>query len=31
MQDFVFILIAGVAAIATFAGIARKFGSDCLP
>jgi hypothetical protein len=31
MQDIVFMIIAGVSAIVTFAVIAKKFGSDCIP
>jgi len=31
MNDLVFIIIDGVAAIATFAVIAKKFGSNCIP
>jgi len=31
MNDLVFIIIGGVAAIATFAVIAKKFGSNCIP
>ena len=31
MGDFVFLIIAGVAAVATFAVIAKKYGSDCIP
>jgi hypothetical protein len=31
MQEFIFILIAGVVAIAIFAFIAKKYGADCIP
>jgi hypothetical protein len=31
MRDMLFVLIAGVAGIASFFLIAKKFGSDCLP
>jgi hypothetical protein len=31
MEDLIFIIIAGVAAIATFVIIAKKYGSDCIP
>ncbi len=31
MSDLLFFIIAGVAAVATFAVIAKKYGSDCIP
>jgi hypothetical protein len=31
MKDLLFLAIAGVAGVATFALIAKKFGSNCLP
>jgi len=31
MDDLAFVIIAGVVAVATFAFIAKKYGSDCIP
>jgi len=31
MEDILFFIIAGVAGIATFAVIAKKYGTDCIP
>jgi hypothetical protein len=31
MEDLIFVIIAGVAAVATFVFISKKFGRDCIP
>lgn len=31
MKELLFLVIAGIAGVVTFAVIARKYGSDCLP
>jgi len=31
MQDILFFIVAGVAGVATFAVIAKKYGNDCIP
>ncbi len=31
MKDILFFLISGAVGVATFAVIAKKYGSDCLP
>jgi hypothetical protein len=31
MKNLLFLVISGVAGVATFAFIAKKYGSDCIP